>query len=1076
LSDKFGTKSAASFRILMFSWFKRFLKSVVAFGDTAKEVVKIVFKYFNSLRDELEIPSEGYDNAMVAMIRCLEFLLKNSLQSFLNFAAKCWIPGLVEILKLDRVEPSLCQREAISFCKLFLKNRQESHEDVSSLIAWIEEMSEKNVKNDSRNLGRLEELLFSHFRDFPPITRHFDQDKRTILLPSKKSRRKLRDSSLTSPLLDGKVCLKKLNVGKTSVSSSSSTKGKNDDSYSCLKPVKPIKKSVPLKGSLKIEKIGIEKFVKTKQDPIVISDSSDDDSLNDDEPLGHRYLRKRAGGEEEFPAEYKRKCVQSEKMFALDTDNKRTDTMNISFVNIDNVTSIPDYVDYGGHLKSVDLSNQFDTVETDLIASNNDDVGDSDVDFDDTTDHNISSESRKRKIKSRTVSDEEACMSSGDELMTTHVFSPGVSWQNEHEVDDSQREETLATVISRIKSEVNDFQDVGTLVAVKPEVEDSQYEETIANARSRAKHEVEDVPNEKILSTVRSGVKYEVMDFQDEETLVTARSRVKHVVEDVPNEETFSFGRSRVKHEVMDFQDEETLVTVRSRVKHEVEDVPDEETFSFGRSRVKHEVMDFQDEETLLAARSRVKHEMEDVPDEETFSFGGSRVKHEVMDFQEEETLLATRSRVKHEVEDVPKEETFSIGRSRVEHEVMDFQDKETLTNVRSRVKHEVEDVPKEETLSTGRSGDERDQLQDKETIATGRSQVKHEVEDLKYKETLAIISPGLKHELLNCQNEETIATVRSRVNPNEVKNLQHEETLANAKSRAATELKDATNKETLTTVKSLDKHEAKDLQHEETRVGSELKNSPNEETLATVKSRDKHGVKDILPKESMAKKRKINGGEMATSGFSVGTLLSNIKTSRNTDNVDVMPKRKVAQVPQIKASLIKTVNAPVPVKQSPVTNKKPVETKPSKPLTMEELYHVILKWDPTMLMKNFTPDIRNCGQVRLIYETMDDYYNVFKPLLFLECWAQALREWQNKSRHNFTCVVKTIKEFVNNFLLVICHQRVCTKSNCDEKRLRESDLIIVKMKDEKLRPLFAIVDSVKQERSCRKPGDEGNS
>lgn len=538
-------------------------------------------------------------------------------------------------------------------------------------------------------------------------------------------------------------------------------------------------------------------------------------------------------------------------------------TMNTSFVNTDNVTSIPDYVDHGGHLKSVGLGNQFDTVETDLIASNNDDVGNSDVDFDDTTDHNISSESRKRKIKSRTVSDEEACMSSGDELMTTHVFSPGVRWQNEHEVDDSQREETLATVISRIKSEVKDFQDVGTLVAVKPEVEDSQYEETIANARSRVKHEVEDVPNEKILSTVRSGVKYEVMDFQDEETLVTVRSRVKHEVEDVPNEETFSIGRSRVKHEVMDFQ--------------------------------------------------------------------------------EEETLLAARSRVKHEMEDVPNEETFSIGKSRVKHEVIDFQGEETLANGRSRVKHEVEVVPKEETLSTGRSGDERDRLQDKETIATGGSQVKHEVDDLKYKETLAIVSPGLKHELLNCQNEETIATVRSRVKPNEVKNLQHEETLANAKSRAATELKDATNKETLTTVKSLDKHEAKDLQHEETRVRSELKNSPNEETLATVKSRNKHGVKDILPKESMAKKRKINGGEMATSSFSVGPLLSNIKTSRNTDNVDVMPKRKVAQVPQIKASLIKTVNAPVSVKQSPVTNKKPVETKPSKPLTMEELYHVVI-------------------------------------------------------------------------------------------------------------------------------------
>ena len=51
--------------------------------------------------DEFEIPSEGYDNVMVAMMHCLEFLLNNSLKSYLNIAAKRWIPDLVEILKLD---------------------------------------------------------------------------------------------------------------------------------------------------------------------------------------------------------------------------------------------------------------------------------------------------------------------------------------------------------------------------------------------------------------------------------------------------------------------------------------------------------------------------------------------------------------------------------------------------------------------------------------------------------------------------------------------------------------------------------------------------------------------------------------------------------------------------------------------------------------------------------------------------------------------------------------------------------------------------------------------------------------
>ena len=51
--------------------------------------------------DELEIPSEGYDDTIVAMISCLEFLLKNSLQCFLNVTAKCWISDVLEILSLD---------------------------------------------------------------------------------------------------------------------------------------------------------------------------------------------------------------------------------------------------------------------------------------------------------------------------------------------------------------------------------------------------------------------------------------------------------------------------------------------------------------------------------------------------------------------------------------------------------------------------------------------------------------------------------------------------------------------------------------------------------------------------------------------------------------------------------------------------------------------------------------------------------------------------------------------------------------------------------------------------------------
>lgn len=43
------------------------------------------------------------------------------------------------------------------------------------------------------------------------------------------------------------------------------------------------------------------------------------------------------------------------------------------------------------------------------------------------------------------------------------------------------------------------------------------------------------------------------------------------------------------------------------------------------------------------------------------------------------------------------------------------------------------------------------------------------------------------------------------------------------------------------------------------------------------------------------------------------------------------------------------------------------------------------------MLIKNFTPDIANAGKVRLTFESTDEYYSVFKPLLYLECWAQVI-------------------------------------------------------------------------------------
>lgn len=69
---------------------------------------------------------------------------------------------------------------------------------------------------------------------------------------------------------------------------------------------------------------------------------------------------------------------------------------------------------------------------------------------------------------------------------------------------------------------------------------------------------------------------------------------------------------------------------------------------------------------------------------------------------------------------------------------------------------------------------------------------------------------------------------------------------------------------------------------------------------------------------------------------------------------------------------------------------------------------------------------------------------------------------------------MKTIENYVNNFLFVVCHHRISKNGDNLEKIVRENDLVIVSMSDEKLRPVFALVENVKKERSCEQPGDEG--
>ncbi len=224
------------------------------------------------------------------------------------------------------------------------------------------------------------------------------------------------------------------------------------------------------------------------------------------------------------------------------------------------------------------LDSHLDAMETDVVASDKQyDVGDCDVICDYVIDHKISPESRKRKIVSNVFeekqailskmpSDEDISITSDDELMRTHVFSPGgETWQDKCELEDTQPPETFAAVLSRIKNEVKHVQHVQTLVAVSSRVEfEAMDEGTVA--------------------TVRSRVEIEMNNLRDEKTLTTAKSRVKQEVEDLQPKETLATTRLRIKSEVKDLQDEETLATVRPRFKHEVEDLQHEENTCYNNN------------------------------------------------------------------------------------------------------------------------------------------------------------------------------------------------------------------------------------------------------------------------------------------------------------------------------------------------------------------------------------------------------------------------------------------------------------------------------------------------------------
>ena len=654
--------------------------------------------------------------------------------------------------------------------------------------------------------------------------------------------------------------------------------------------------------------------------------------------------------------------------------------------------------------------------------------------------YNTSFETRKQTIvsdvpeKSEMVmsgspSDEQISISSDEELVTTHVFSPCGKWQDESE-------KGMQCVEKHV-------QHVETLVAESPRVE-LVGEESLAALRSPVETETDEFFEKNTFATTRSRIKREEEGGQHELTFAIARSHMKRKVKDLEDEETYTIAISRMKNELMDLEDEKTFSTELSQVKHEVGDLEGDEIFAFGESRVKKEVEDLENEGTNATARSHVKCEVEnldgvktiviaecqvnlevnDLQDEETFATVESRVKNDVEDFETERTFADARLRVKQEAED---EEIFAIKGTREKHEVEDLEHEKTLSNARSHVKHGVDDlIGEEKYFSLPCQPAEKDlqyeerqaeimmnKFQGKETVSTVKSEYN---KDLLDERTFATLRPKIRSRLKKLKEKVRLSNVVSRTS-GEAGELPHEEKRI-AKVTSSGEQANVCNEETVTHLKSYMKYSATNLpeQKDEENAApfSELNNKgevknppieiapttvklceengendllganksepfanikclgrPNKETLAAegsrdrpvmgmhqdktvpklgveklnpVSTREKRKLTDVQPEELVAKKQKNDTGNVAATirNLPVDNLRTNPNTSRNTDSVNTLVKRKVAQTFQ-KSSSIKTVNAPDPVKTIPVTRMNPVETKPSKPLTMEELYYVVM-------------------------------------------------------------------------------------------------------------------------------------
>lgn len=712
-----------------------------------------------------------------------------------------------------------------------------------------------------------------------------------------------------------------------------------------------------------------------------------------------------------------------------------------SLVNSDSHVGILDYVD--GHTPAVDTLNDPDQIETDVLA--NDCSLDEVCLIDHVIDHSDSDFQDEAMVSNERLAvpsqiNDGTTNSDDDELIYTHVFSPGPAWQPENNIQESPHDETFASVILQLESEAKSLKHVETLVAVSPnvsrEVNGLQDGESLANVNLRIRREIDDF--ERKLNHVRSGVKCEPADSQnekeyaansivehesvinshvkdefgdltDEETLkvhrsqgqrgvIDVRSRVKHVVNDVqkgnePHPQmklTAGETLEDVKCEPEDLlQEEKPAITKHSRVKlkwtplrfHQpgckAENL--RETFLPSRSHIKPEIGDFEkgqivtpqfeyeaSEKSLINGKSRIKPNVVRILNDKMF-VSRRQIEHKIDDVrikregevvhektsvetnvvtcqqvafelqnnlqQEGTNKIVDHTLVKREVERSQLEESFeNVKKAGIKHEVMDVDVEQSIELSRSEIKGEVGDLQAEIEAAKPPKKDELDDLL-KETLDRGRSRaVRCELSNVQRRETRAsesrspVVHNEVDLQVSDAEEQQTLVTREVTFETNDdihvtlkPQNVSPSEGINVASCSTVNGQQRQDNKKSSEQVRPL-QTSAPPVQSKSFSPTVEVKvpDFPNAEAHIVARSEQGAAVSDTLPNETITKKRKM--GEVGT---------SNLETKQKSEDGDDMNKRKVAH---IKPSMAKTA-----------IRKKPIETKPSKPLTMEEFYSVVI-------------------------------------------------------------------------------------------------------------------------------------